>query len=181
MKKNIFLFIFLLILCAITSCTRPVKHADNYYNVNDGLSLRRIPVVKPIEIILLESQTDLTYSWDLELQPGIWVDYPNKQGLRYFYGHVHDLKKFATINGIIMAYSSFVDQDAVTYIQDNFYHWFVIVPDLEIQKGFHSQDDFSEYIRTLGIENPDWQIPDEVYRRFKKTGCLEWIPDCEQK
>ena len=79
-----------------------------------------------------------------------------------------------------MAYSTYVDTGAPDYIQDNYYHWFVLIPAKEIGEGFHAEDEFREYIQTLGIQNPDWQTPDEAYKKFKETGCLEWIPDCKQ-
>jgi hypothetical protein len=81
-------------------------------------------------------------------------------------------------NGIIMAYSAYVDKEADTYIQDNYYHWFVLIPDKKIAEGFHTESDFNQYIQTLGIQNPDWQKPNEVYKKFAQTGCLDWMPDC---
>jgi hypothetical protein len=56
----------------------------------------------------------------------------------------------------------------------------VIIPEKEIAEGFHTEDEFRQYIQTLGIQNPNWQTPDEAYEQFTQTGCLEWIPDCNQ-
>ena len=102
---------------------------------------------------------------------------PNSQE-EYGYG-IRELEKFAVKNDVIMAYSAYVDSDANIYIQDNYYHWFVLIPDKEIAEGFHTEDKFLQYIQTLGVDDPDWQTPDEAYEKFKKTGCLEWIPDCK--
>jgi hypothetical protein len=55
----------------------------------------------------------------------------------------------------------------------------VSVPDKNIAKGFHTKDEFDQYIQTFGIRNPDWQTPDEAYKKFAQTGCLDWIPDCK--
>jgi hypothetical protein len=137
--------------------------------------MARIPLINPIEVNRLNSSSP----WDLELQPGMWVDFPQSQGLYYLYGHVHELKKFAVENGVIMAYSTYVDSKAAAYIQDNYYHWFVNVPDKKITKGFHTEDKFQEYIQTLGVQDPDWQLPDKAFEQFRRTGCLEWIPDCK--
>jgi len=78
-----------------------------------------------------------------------------------------------------MAYSAYVDKKANIYIQDSYFHWFVLIPDKEIAKGFQTEAEFRQYIQTLGIQDPYWQTPDETYKQFKKTGCLEWIPDCK--
>ena len=109
----------------------------------------------------------------------MWVDFLDSQGNYYLYGHVHELEKFAVKNGVIMAYSSYVDKEANAYIQDSYYHWFVNVPHKKITKGFHTEEEFLEYIQGLGVDDPDWQTPDEAHKQFRKTGCLEWIPDCK--
>ncbi len=175
MKKIILLFILLLSLCCLATNLRRVKHDDSFYNYDD-FSMARIPLINPIEVHRPNSSSP----WSMGLHPAIWiVDFPNNQGIHYPYGRVEELEKFAVENGVIMAYSSHVDQEADAYIQDNFYHWFVLVPDKEITKGFHTEDAFREYIETLGVEDPDWQIPSEAQKQFRKTGCLEWIPDCK--
>ena len=177
MKKNSKILIFLLTLCFLVSCMPQNKHTDSFYDINDGLTPKRIPLIKPIDMnISFSSDT-----WDLDLKPSMWRDYPDSQGLYYLYGYVHDVDKFTVINGIIMAYSMFVDTDADAYIQDNFYHWFVLIPEKEITTGFHTEDEFTKYIQSLGADEPEWQTPDNAYKQFKKTGCLEWIPDCDQQ
>jgi len=151
---------------------------SRYISIKDcgeGLLQNRIPLIDPIEVNRLNSSS----SWDIELQPCMWFNFPNSQGLYYLYGHIHSPEKFAVENGVIMAYSSYVDKDADAYIQDNFFHWFVMVPDEKITKGFQTEDAFLEYIQTLGVEDPDWQTPDEAFDTFLETGCLAWIPDCE--
>ncbi len=176
MKKKNFLLI-LLILIFLTSCRAHNKHDDPFYNINDGFDPRRIPLIKPIELNLMTT----TGLWDLDLQPCIYIEDPNNQNPYYLYGYIHELEKFSVKNGTIMAYSSYIDEDADAYIQDNYYHWFVMVPGQETTKGFHTESEFFQYIQSLGIEEPNWQTPDEVYKQFKKTGCLEWIPDCNKE
>lgn len=176
MKKTAFYLVLFLSLNFLTGCTPSVQHDDPFYNVNDDFSMNRIPLINPIEVNRLNSSSP----WDIELHPAIWiVDFPNSQGIHYPYTHVNELEKLAVKSGVIMAYSSYVENNADAYIQENFYHWFVIVPDKEITKGFHTEDEFREYIQTLNIEDPNWQTPDEAFEQFRKTGCLEWIPDCE--
>jgi hypothetical protein len=82
-------------------------------------------------------------------------------------------------NGVIMAYSPYVDKQADAYIQNNFYHWFVIVPSKNITGGFHTEAEFDQYIQTLGVQTPDWQTPDQAFDKYEQTGCLDWIPHCK--
>ena len=178
MKKTTFYIIVLLSLSYLTSCTSRVKHDDPFYYY-DSFSTMRIPLIEPIEVKRLNSSSP----WDLSIIPGIYIELPETQGSEYhhiyFYAHVRELEKFAVKDDIILAYSSFIDKETDVSIQDNYYHWFVSIPEKEITKGFHTEDEFLEYIQTLGIDNPDWQNPDEVFTKFRITGCLEWIPDCE--
>jgi len=172
MKKTAFYFILLLSLGYVTGCTP--QHADRFYNYDD-FSLNRIPLIKPIDVERLNSSEP----WSIMLLPAMWVDFPDSQGRYYPYSRVHEPEKFAVKTGVIMAYSPYVDKKAAAYIQENFYHWFVMVPDKEITKGFQTEDEFREYIRSLGVQDPDWHTPDETFQQFRRTGCLEWIPDCE--
>lgn len=45
--------------------------------------------------------------------------------------------------------------------------------------GFASEAAFLEYVQNFGINQPQWVEPNIVYREFSKTGCFDWIPDCE--
>jgi hypothetical protein len=183
MKKVVLYLILLLSLSHVTGCSPPaqltdlpVQHTDPFYNVNqDDYPLLHLPLIKPIEA----KRFDGSSPWRVLLFDGPWVHVPNRQdNFTYFYA-IEELEKFAVENGIIMAYSPYVDTEADAYIQDNYYHWFVLIPDQEIAEGFHTEAEFLEYIQTLGIEDPDWQTPDEAYKQFSKTGCLEWFPDCD--
>jgi hypothetical protein len=156
----------------------PARYADPFYNVNyDDYPLVHLPLIKPIR-----ASRELGESpWGVFLPDGPWVRIPNRQDIFYYDYSITELKKIAVKNGVIMAYSAYVDTEADAYIQDNYYHWFVLIPDKKIAEGFHTEDEFNKYIQTLGIQNPDWQTPDEAYEKFTQTGCLEWMPspDCK--
>lgn len=176
MKKIDFSLIILLSIYYMASCSPSVQHADPFYNYN-GLSHARIPLIKPIYAYQMRSSE----VWFLELQPVIWlVESRDSQGVHYYvYDRVEGLEKFAVKNGVIMAYSWYVDKDANAHTQDNYYHWFVMVPDQQITQGFQTEEEFRSYIKTLGVQDPDWQTPDEAFQQFRHTGCLDWIPDCK--
>jgi len=176
MKKTAFCLIFLLNISYLASCTWFVRHSDPFYNYNDNdFPREHLPLINPIEATRKNSSSP----WNVSLMPyGPWVPIPNSDA-DYPYSHIDELEKFAVKNGLIMAYSSYVDTQADTYIQDNYYHWFVIIPNKKGGVvGFHTEDEFSQYIQTLGIQNPDWQTPNEAFETFAETGCLVWIPDC---
>jgi hypothetical protein len=183
MKKTSFYLMILFILSYVTSCASPVQptdppvqHADPFYNINhDDYPWIYLPLIKPIRA---DRQDDGSSLWRVFSIYGPWVDIPNSHE-SYPYS-IEELEKFAVINGVIMAYSAYVDTEVNAYVLKNYYHWFVIIPDKEIAEGFHTEDEFNQYIHTLGIQDPDWQTPDEAYEKFKQTGCLEWIPDCNE-
>lgn len=171
LRKPFFYFILLLSISFLTSCSPPARYADPFYNVNyDDDPLHHLPLIKPI----MADGKGTTW----RVFEGPWVDIPNSDE-EYPYS-IEDLEIFAVKNGVIMAYTSYVDIDAPAYIQDNYYHWFVIIPDKKIEEGFHTKKEFNEYIQTLGIRKPEWQKPNDVYEEFTQTGCLDWIPDCNQ-
>jgi hypothetical protein len=174
-KKIAFYFLFFISVCSLTSCSTRVKHADPFYNVDQLFSIPRIPLIKPTEI----KYHELLYHWRIFIDYDLSVRVPSRPGNSYYVYAVDELEKFAVENGVIMAYSSYVDIEADDYIKDNYYHWFVIIPDQEIAEGFHTEAEFREYIQSLGIQDPDWRTPEEVIKQFYRTGCLEWFPDCD--
>ncbi len=175
MKRTAFYLMLLLSISFLTNCTSLVRHTDPFYNKDsDDFPRNHLPLINPIEAIRERSSSP----WNLGLGNPIWVQIPDSNNAYYGYSRVMELEKVAVKNGIVMAYSVYVDQQADAYIQDNYYHWFVTVPGKNITKGFHTEEEFLQYIQILGIQDPDWQTPDKAYDTFAETGCLEWIPDC---
>jgi hypothetical protein len=179
-KKTIYYLIILFGLAFVTSCAPhaqptnpPVQHADPFYNINhNDYPLIYLPLIKPIEAEREDGRTP----WRIFIPYGLWVQLPN----RHDYGYaVEELEKIAVKDGIILAYSSYVDKNADASVQENYYHWFVLIPDKKIAEGFHTETEFTQYIQTLDIQNPDWQTPQDAYDTYVKTGCLDWIPDCK--
>jgi len=176
MKNTVFYLVLFLGLSCLTSCAPPVQHTDPFYNINyDDFPLIHLPLIKPIRADRVKGESP----WRVLPPNGPWVSVPNRQDNFFYLYAIEKLEKFAVQNGVIMAYSAYVDKEADAYIQDNYYHWFVLIPDKEIAEGFHTEDEFNQYIQTLGIQEPDWQTPDEAYEQFTQTGCLDWIPDCK--
>src|SRR5687767_5918634 len=119
MKNTFFYLVLFLSLSYVTSCAPPaqptdppVQHADPFYNINDDdYPLIHLPLIKPIEADREDGRTP----WSVFLPYGMFVSVPNSQE-EYMYG-IQELEKFAVQNGVIMAYSSYVNKEAVAYIQ----------------------------------------------------------------
>jgi hypothetical protein len=182
-KKTFFYLMILFGLVSMAGCASrvqptntPVQHADPFYNINhNDYPLLHLPLIKPIRADREDGRT----SWRVLSPNGPWVHLPNRQDNSYYVYAIEELEKFAVKNDVIMAYSAYVDKNADPYIQDNYYHWFVLITDKKIAEGFHTEVEFTQYIQTLGIQSPDWTMPDDAYDTYKKTGCLDWLPDCK--
>lgn len=196
-KTALYLIVFFLCITLVYMAIwwPPARYTDPFYNFDHGdMSLLHLPLVKPIKATRLITSS-VPSTWEVSLSPYTpWVSIPNSDAY-YPYAKVVELEKFAVKNGVIMAYSAYVDTEADgslaystppvdfekarTYIRDNYYHWFVIIPDKEMVEGFHTEDEFNQYIQTLDIQNLNWHTPEEAYKKLARTGCLEWIPDCK--
>jgi len=191
MKRKIFYFVILfniglLGICFFSIYFRPrgvplVQHSDPFYNFNDSDFLRNhLPLINPIEATRERSDAP----WSLSLLDNISIELPKSQEqevLRiYSYFYVEELEKFAVEDGVVLAYSPYIDKQAEPYIQDNYYHWFVMVISDDVTAGFHTEDEFRQYIQTISIQEPNWQNPDEAFVNYVDSGgCLDWIPDCK--
>lgn len=184
MKKAILCLWIILITIYLASCQTVVKHSDPFYNDDGGdrFPYTQFPLIKPYYVYTM----DVGSPWIIELigiNGGLRIELqnmglPDNAAYVYYYDVV-DVRKISVQDGIIMAYSPYVDDEAPQSIQDNYYQWFVVIPDREITMGFHEEDAFQEYIQTLGIQKPDWQKPFDASRQFSSTGCLDWLPDCQ--
>ena len=167
-------------VCFLASCSPKIQHADSFYNYNDNDFPRdHLPVINPVEA----TRDRPNSTWNLELLNSLHIDLPksDEQEVRkvYIYSHVEELEKIAVKDGVIMAYSGHVNEQADAYIQENSYYWFVMIPREDITVGFHTEDEFTRYIETMNIQDPDWQTPDDAFDTFLETGCLDWFPDCK--
>jgi len=102
---------------------------------------------------------------------------PNSPSLLYSSG-APCVQKFAVENDVIMVYTPY-EPEVSENLRDEVFHWFVFVPAKDIQTGFYNESDFLAYIQTFGISEVNWEDPDTIFQRFRNTGCLEWIPECQ--
>jgi hypothetical protein len=172
MKKLTFYVYIILAVFYLSSCNSRLQHKDTFYNDLGDFPYLRLPLIKPYYV----DRADSNSPWTLYLRGFLWVS-PQPH---FVYGYdVKDLRKLSVENGIIMAYSPYVDEQADQSIRDNYYHWFVIIPDRKIEAGFGNEGAFIEYVQKYGVQQPDWRTPIDIFNNFQKTGCMDWIPGCK--
>lgn len=182
MKKVFFHLMVFLSISFLTGCIPRVNHANPFYDVNDNdFPLIHLPLIEPIEATQARSSSPWTLGPIYGLNIAIPKTHEEEIQKIYSYNGVMELEKFAVQDGVIMAYSASIDQEAYAYIRNNYYHWFVIVPSKEIAKGFHTEDEFRQYIQTIGIQDPVWWKPNDAYHKYSLSGgCMDWITDCKK-
>jgi hypothetical protein len=142
--------------------------SDPFYSSTGEWDSIRFPLLKPYEAVSIVGGN----GWGINLP--VILGEPN------LYGSVQDVQKISVVNDVILAYTPNkpnISQEMLEQIQ--VYYWYVIIPDMKIQRGFENEVEFQNYIQERGINEVNWENPDSLYQRFEKTGCLEWIPGCE--
>ena len=143
-------------------------HEDPFYNDVGKSDSLRFPLIKPYYVAYLDQE----FSWQMPLL----ADPPSES--TYYYFNLHDIRKISVENGVIMVYTPYVEHNIDQSLGQKVFHWFVIVPSSNMEVGFESEDTFLAYIKQFDINQPNWLDPNEVYKQFFQTGCLEWISDC---
>lgn len=168
------LLIIMLLLCSYIGWARHNNvNRDPFYK-DSGWDAMRIPLLKPYEMLKLNPKLEINrrLGWSISLH------IPPSEKEIYYYLEIHDIRKFAIQNGVIMVYTTYpeeVDTDAGQKVL----YWFVIVPDQKIETGFDTEVEFLNSVQADGIKQPNWIEPDTAYKQFAKTGCLEWVSGCK--
>lgn len=121
MKKKLFYLMVFFSIGFLSSCAPIVHHADPFYDLNGSDYPRgHIPLINPVQ-----ATRDIhSSSWNLELLNSLHIDLPKSQEQEvrkvYIYSRIAELDKFAVEDGVILAYSDHVNQQADEYIQKNF-------------------------------------------------------------
>jgi len=167
--KSILIMILLSML--ISGCiTSTSLQKDPFYTDNGVWDYPRLPLIKPY--YMKYSGNDFGWVMPLQANP------PSKS--TYYYYNVHDVRKLAVENNVIMVYTPFVEPigPANMKIGQKVLYWFAIVPDKNIEEGFDKEADFLNYIQAYDIREPSWVEPDAAYKQLGETGCMDWIPNC---
>jgi hypothetical protein len=162
--------LLLLFVFQLFGCSPSIqKHDDPFYNDVGAWDSARIPLINPYYIVYIDKE----HGWQLPLKGNM----PSQ----YYYYNFRDISgviQIAIQDNIIMAYTTYAE-DVDKSVGQKILHWFVIVPEKNIETGFDDEQAFFDYIQQLGIQNPNWAEPEKTYQQFFKTGCIDWIPDCK--
>ena len=144
---------------------------DPFYKRGSGLDYLRFPLLKPYYVMSLAND-ELVWVIPLERELPLKKD--------SFLIQIRDVRKIAVADNVIMIYSPDATKIASDNIEEKIFHWFILIPDKSFEIGFESDADFLNYIRQNNMTEPQWLEPINILQEFDKTGCLEWIPDCDE-
>lgn len=165
--NKIYLMIFLSVI--LTGCNVITYfQQDPFYREGSEYDSLRFPLIKPYYAIYLNDE----YGWDIPLETD-----PASRDF-YYYLTLHDVRKIAIEQGVIMIYTPFEEHVAESVGQKVLY-WFVFVPGQQIEMGFDNEADFLTYTQQFGIGEPSWREPIDILQEYDQTWCLDWIPACK--
>lgn len=167
MKLKNLLFV-LFVLLAATGCSK--KHKDPFYNDIGTWDSMQLPLLNPYYLIYITDE----FGWQMPIKgnfPELYYDFN--------LGDLTDVEKVSVENGVIMVYSS-TGKDFIGEAVHPTFNWFVMIPDKRnSEMGFASEADLLSYVQQFGVVEPVWVDPTSAYKEFYRTGCYDWIPDCE--
>ncbi len=138
------------------------KNTDIFYTKSVGLDIVRFPLIKPFDI----TSIDIKESWLLGIgsDTDIYADNISELTILKSYIFVHSIGR--------------------TIVGDNFVleGWYIVdTKAKEFLKGFATEKEFSKYLKSIQIDDDKlvWRKPAYLYKQFKETGCLPWIPNCK--
>jgi hypothetical protein len=181
--RYVYIFICLVLLsCALIGGISYVldlqrfKNPDPFYSTYDEgfFGYVRFPLIKPYEMIKVPEAGGEVSGWVFELND------VNPDNDMFGYNDLWQVKDVSIEKNVIMAYTPYIKPHTVEN-GSRVLHWFVVVLDKNIKAGFETEEDFLAYIKKYGIDKPVWMDTQSAYDQFRKTGCLDWIPDCNQK
>jgi hypothetical protein len=157
------------------------NNTDAYYIETEGLDYVRFPLIKPFDAT--SGASDI---WILGIGHDTFVYSDNIYEITV-------LKNFILVHSIGV---TIVDGDSVQegwYVfnttDKEFLKKFKTEKDFlknygiekYFLKGFETEKEFSKYLKSIHIDEDKlvWQKPADLYKQFKETGCLPWIPNCK--
>lgn len=168
MKLKIFLFVVFISFTFI-GCSK--KHNDPFYNDIGTWDSSQLPLLKPYYLIYITDE----FGWQMPISGNFPEPYYD-----FNLGDLTNIERVSVENGVIMAYSS-EDRKFNDELAQVVFNWFVIIPSKSnSEMAFSSEVDFLNYITQFNITNPTWVEPHFAYKVFSRTGCYDWIPDCEK-
>ncbi len=148
------------------------KNTDIFYIENEGLDYVRFPLIKPFDI----TSIDVEQSWLLGRghNTDIYADYISQLIVFKDYVLVHSNGNTIVDSNSVKEAWYIVDTKEKDFSKD-------FTTEKKFLKGFTTKKDFLNYIKSINIDSAklNWQKPADLYKQFKETGCLPWIPNCK--
>ena len=163
--------IFSVIIClfVLSSCNIIADYQqDSFYRNGSEWDHLRFPLIKPYYATYAENG----HGWNVNLEEGAL-----KIGSQYIFTIEH-IQRIAVEKGVLMIYSS-IQNSFDGNIEGKSPHWYVIIPEQNIQIGFGEESEFLTYIQQRSIQGPTWREPNDILHEYDQTKCLAWIPDCK--
>lgn len=161
---NIIVLLIVLLSCR-NSSPKKIRHSDPFYNDTGEGKFLVVPLIKPYRVVTDEGAG---IGWQMDLS-----------GRNITQPFISGIEKIAVVQEIIMVFApTNPSMDSSRPDMYPIWHWVVIIPEQQLEEGFDTEEAFLDYIRTYGIENPNWVNPMDAFKQFESTGCLDWIPDC---
>lgn len=168
MKKN-FQWYFLLTAMLLLGCSLNACSAKkSFYQTGSGLDYLRFPLLEPYYAIKISDE----YGWQVPINTD-----PAQRNFRY-YPDILNVTKVAVENGRVMVYSAYSKPIVWDGGQEKELHWFILIPG-QTEIGFETEEVFISSLQQYGIDQPRWQEPLSILKKFDQTGCLAWIPRCK--
>jgi hypothetical protein len=163
-KKGIsFLYIFLFFILLFGCSDR-----DPFYSHGSGIDYLRFPLIKPYYAMTLTHE-EPNWNIQLEFKPPL-----AKESHEFA---IIGIQKIAVSKEKIFVYSSTGTRKDPLDLQEKDFHYFILIPNENIEMGFETREEFLEYIEN-DKSTLQWLDPLTILQKFEKTGCLEWIPGC---
>ena len=168
MKKNYRLYYLLTAILFLVSFLSACSTKKSFYRKGSGPDYLRFPLLEPYYAIKITDE----YGWQIPINTDL-----AQRNFRY-YPNILNVTKVAVENGRVMVYSAYPKPIVLDGGKEKELHWFILVPD-KTETGFEAEEAFISSLQQYGVNQPQWQEPQAILKRFDQTGCLEWIPGCK--
>ena len=140
---------------------------DPFYQSSGEIDCLRVPLLEPYEAIKIDDT-----GWYIDLNP---------ESLKEeFCIGINDAKEIAIIDARIYVYSDYIRPEG-NNIEIKSFHWFVIDVGNNTEMVFKTEDEFQQYLKNNGDITPEWMALDDAFKEFEQTGCLAWVPGCDEE
>lgn len=129
---------------------------DTFYSDIGGYGLKRIPLVKPYELLKVSDD-----EWRLQLQKSDLLTLS-----------IHNIKGIFVNGNFIAVYS----EGGTEFLNKQYDSaWFLINADSSLEKGFERQQEFvNQYEKSTKNRNVNFNFPDSVYKFFEIKRKIIW-------